>query len=282
MKRISIGLRLFLVYCLLFGTFTIINCENNNSKKKDAANTRQDETVVVDSKNASFFSYEVINIYPHERSSFTQGLSFKDGFLYEGTGLNGKSSLCKVELETGNILQIHRLSAKLFGEGIAILGDKIIQLTWMSNEGFVYNRKDFKLLREFTYPTEGWGITYDGESLIVSDGTSTLHFLNPETFEEIRQIEVFDNNGPVSKLNELEYVKGKIFANVWQTDFIAIISPGTGRVDGWVNLQGLLTAKDRSIAVDVLNGIAYDSRNDRLFVTGKLWPKLFEIELIPQ
>jgi glutamine cyclotransferase len=185
-----------------------------------------------------------------------------------------------VELETGAILQIRELPDQFFGEGITIYGDKIIQLTWKSHIGFVYDKSSFESLQEFNYPTEGWGITHDGEHLIMSDGTSTLHFLDPQTFEEISQLEVFDDHGAVTKLNELEYVQGEIYANVWQTDRIARISPGTGRVIGWIDLEGLLTVEDFTEPVDVLNGIAYDADTDRLFVTGKLWPKLFEIELI--
>jgi glutamine cyclotransferase len=154
-------------------------------------------------------------------------------------------------------------------------------LTWQSHVGFVYDKASFELLQQFNYSTEGWGITHDGVHLIMSDGTSTLHFLDPQTFEEISQLAVFDNKGPVAKLNELEYVQGEIYANVWQTDRIARIAPGTGQVVGWIDLEGLLTAEDRTEPVDVLNGIAYDAGTDRLFVTGKLWPKLFEIDLIP-
>ena len=226
------------------------------------------------------YSYNIVNTYPHDRDAFTEGLVFEDGFLFEGTGLLGHSTLSRVELETGDILQILELSAEFFGEGITIYGDKIIQLTWQSNIGFVYDKDSFELLQEFNYSTEGWGITHDGTRLIMSDGTSTLHFLDPQTFEEIGQLEVFDDDGPVTRLNELEYVQGEIYANVWQTDRIARIAPDTGRVVGWVDLRGLLTAEDRSEPVDVLNGIAYDAETDRLFVTGKLWPKLFEIELI--
>jgi len=185
-----------------------------------------------------------------------------------------------VELETGDILQIHELPAQFFGEGITIYGNRIIQLTWQSNIGFVYDKNTFELLQEFNYSTEGWGITHDGKRLIMSDGTSTLHFLDPKTFEEIGQLEVFDNDGPVTRLNELEYVQGEIYANVWQTDRIARIASGTGQVIGWIKLGGLLSPEDRSGPVGVLNGIAYDAENDRLFVTGKLWPRLFEIELI--
>ena len=226
------------------------------------------------------YTYNIVNTYPHDRNAFTEGLVFEDGFLYEGTGLCGNSSLRKVELETGNVLQIRKLSSEFFGEGITICGNEVIQLTWQSHVGFVYDKNSFELLQVFNYSTEGWGITYDGTRLIMSDGTSTLHFLDPQTFKEIGHLEVFDDHGPVTKLNELEYVKGEIYANVWQTDRIARISPETGRVIGWIDLAGLLTAEDRSKPVDVLNGIAYDAGADRLFVTGKLWPKLFEIRLI--
>jgi glutamine cyclotransferase len=225
-------------------------------------------------------SYGIVNTYPHDRNAFTEGLVFDDGFLYEGTGHYGNSSLRRVGLETGNVLQIRELSPEFFGEGVTICGDKIIQLTWQSHVGFVYDKNTFGLLRDFHYPTEGWGITYDGDHIIMSDGTSTLHFLDPQTFEEVGQLEVFDNDGPVANLNELEYVQGEIYANVWQTNEIAIIAHATGRVIGWVDLEGLLTMEELSEPVGVLNGIAYDAATDRLFVTGKLWPKLFEIELI--
>jgi glutamine cyclotransferase len=226
------------------------------------------------------YSYYIVNTYPHDPDAFTQGLVFEDGVLYEGTGLLGHSTLRRVELETGDILQIHELSDQFFGEGITIYGERIIQLTWQSNSGFVYDKDSFELLQEFSYSTEGWGITHDGTRLIMSDGTSTLHFLDPQTFAETGHVEVFDNDGPVTRLNELEYIQGEIYANVWQTDQIARIAPETGRVIGWVDLGGLLSAEDRTGPVDVLNGIAYDTQTDRLFVTGKLWPKLFEIELI--
>jgi len=226
------------------------------------------------------YTYNIVNTYPHDRNAFTEGLVFEDGVLYEGTGLLEQSTLRRVELETGDILQIRELSDEFFGEGMTIYENKIIQLTWQSNIGFVYDKNSFELLQEFNYSTDGWGITHDGERLIMSDGTPTLHFLDPQTFEEIGQLEVSGNDGPVTRLNELEYIQGEIYANVWQTDRVARIAPGTGRVVGWVDLAGLLTAEDLSEPVDVLNGIAYDANTDRLFVTGKWWPKLFEIELI--
>jgi len=226
------------------------------------------------------YSYKAVNSYPHDPNAFTQGLVFENGVLYEGTGLRGRSTLRRVELETGDILQVRELPARFFGEGVTVYGNKVVQLTWQSNVGFVYDKDSFDLLQEFDYPTEGWGITHDGKHLIMSDGTSTLNFLDPETFQEVGRIEVCDNDGPVTGLNELEYVEGEIYANVWPTDRIARIAPQTGRVIGWIELKGLLGPEERSEPIDVLNGIAYDAKNGRLFVTGKLWPRLFEIELI--
>jgi len=237
-----------------------------------------------DSRNSEAqteYTYQVVNVYPHEPNAFTQGLVFEEGYLFEGTGLNGRSTLRKVQLETGNILQVHKLTTKFFGEGITIYHDKIIQLTLRSNVGFVYDKDSFKLLQQFSYNTEGWGITHDGKRLIMSDGTSTLYFLDPETFNKTGSIKVHDNGASVKGLNELEYVKGQIFANIWPTERIAIIEPDTGQVVGWVNMKGLLSQEDSGQFVDVLNGIAYDAVGDRLFVTGKFWPKLFEIKLVP-
>ena len=226
------------------------------------------------------YGFRIINRYPHDPNGFTQGLVFLDGFLFEGTGLHGRSSLRKVDLLSGDILQIRRLPDRFFGEGITVYNNKIIQLTWRANLGFVYDKDTFQLLETFHYPTEGWGITHDGQHLIMSDGTATLHFLDPETFEEVSRVEVFDNNGPVTRLNELEYIQGEIYANVWKTDRIARIAPETGQVTGWIELKGLLSTENYSKPVNVLNGIAYDAKNDRLFVTGKLWPRLFQVELI--
>jgi glutamine cyclotransferase len=226
------------------------------------------------------YTYRIVREYPHDAEAYTQGLVFEGSILYEGTGLNGRSSLRRVELDTGEVLQIRALPDEYFGEGITLWGDHIIQLTWKSNVGFVYAKDTFEPVGKFSYPTEGWGLTHDGQRLIMSDGTPTLHFLDPDTFEEIGRIEVRDRDKPVVNLNELEYVQGEIYANVWQTDHIARIDPQTGRVVGWIDLTGLLSAEDRSQPVNVLNGIAYDVQADRLFVTGKLWPKLFEIELM--
>ena len=263
-------LRVFLLGLLVsFGGVFVFSCSN-----------LPESPVPTGSDAIPVYTYNIVNTYLHDRNAFTQGLVFENGVLYEGTGRFGRSTLRRVELETGEVLQIHELPAQFFGEGITIYGSKVIQLTWQSNVGFVYDKNSFELLQEFNYSTEGWGITHDGKRLIMSDGTSTLHFLDPQTFEGIGQLGVFDNDGPVNRLNELEYVQGEIYANVWQTDRIARIAPGTGQVIGWIELGGLLSPEDHSESVSVLNGIAYDAENDRLFVTGKLWPKLFEIELI--
>ncbi len=225
------------------------------------------------------YDYTIVNTYPHDPEAYTQGLVFDDGVLYEGTGLRGASTLRKVELETGKVLKEYQLPERFFGEGVTLWEDTLIQLTYQSRIGFVYDKESFLLRKKFTYPTDGWGITHDGKHLIMSDGTATLHYLDPETFEEVKRIEVHDNATPVTHLNELEFIKGTVFANVWPTNRIARISPETGEVVGWVDLGGLLSKEDYQQPVDILNGIAYDDTNDRLFVTGKYWPKLFEIEL---
>ncbi len=228
------------------------------------------------------YGYKIINAYPHDPNAFTQGLIYLDGIFYEGTGLKGRSSLRQVDVETGEVLQLRPLPAEFFGEGITVFGDRLIQLTWKARRGFEYNKDTFEPIREFSYPTEGWGITHDGDQLIMSDGSDTLYFWDPATLAEIGRVQVFDAAGPVVRLNELEYINGEVFANVWKTNRIARINPATGQVTGWIDLSGLLTAADRTEPVDVLNGIAYDAATDRLFVTGKLWPKLFEIELVEQ
>lgn len=228
-----------------------------------------------------YYTYNIVNAYPHNETAFTQGLVFEDGVLYEGTGLYGDSTLRRVELETGKTLQLYSLPNQYFGEGITIFDDKIIQLTWRSNQGFVYDKHSFELLREFTYPTEGWGITHDGSKLIMSNGTATLHFLDPETFTQVSEIEVYDNETePVTRLNELEYIQGKVYANIWLEEKIAIINPQTGQVTSWINLEGIQDLENLG-ANSVLNGIAYDESMDRLFVTGKRWPQLFEVDLVP-
>lgn len=226
------------------------------------------------------YDYQIINSYPHDPEAFTQGLIFDGGFLYESTGKRGRSTLRRVELETGNILQKYSLPTRYFGEGLALWKDKLIQLTWQGGVGFVYDNKTFDFLYKFFYSTEGWGLTHDNHRLIMSDGSSTLSFLNAETFQQVKQIQVHDNNKFISNLNELEYIKGEIYANIWLTNYIARISPETGQVKGWINLEGLLGEGVSASSAGVLNGIAYDDQQERLFVTGKYWPKLFEIKLI--
>lgn len=226
-------------------------------------------------------SYEIVNIYPHDPGAFTQGLVFDNGILYEGTGRWGESSLRQVGLESGIVLRSVPLEDQYFGEGITVLGDRIYQLTWQEGTGFVYDKNSFERLQTFTYPHEGWGITHDGQRLIVSDGTSTIRFWDPNTLQETGRITVRDNNGPLNRLNELEYVNGEIWANIWMTDRIARIDPETGTVKGYIELSGLLDTSNLTQPVDVLNGIAYDASTGRVFVTGKLWPALYEIAIVP-
>jgi glutamine cyclotransferase len=258
--------------------------------------TQAKKTITPDRPYVPVYHYRIVNIYPHDPGAFTQGLIYHDGVLYEGTGLHGASSLRKVDLETGRILKIHHLPGKYFGEGIALCGNRLIQLTYQSNVGFIYDL-DLQPAGSFHYPTEGWGLACDGDHLILSDGTATLRRLDLKTYRIIKELTVTDRGRPVRHLNELEMVKGEIYANIWQTEKIARISPATGEVTGWIDLGGLSALAQAASArksitgtgtnpdpaplheIDVLNGIAYDKRGDRLFVTGKFWPKLFEIKL---
>ena len=226
------------------------------------------------------YTFEVVHAFPHDRSAFTQGLEFHAGFLYESTGLNGRSSLRKVRLETGEVVQQVDVPPEFFGEGITLLHDEIYQLTWQSQVGFVYNARDFRLLRRFSYTGEGWGLTNNGREIFMSDGTAELRVIEPGSFKEKRRINVHDGARAIEQLNELEWVEGEILANIWQTDRIARISPATGDVLGWIDLAGLLSPVYKVEAGAVLNGIAYDAPQKRLFVTGKLWPNLFEIRLV--
>jgi glutamine cyclotransferase len=266
--------RLVLISLLLLSLFALGSCANDSDRSGATAAEDMTETPPV-------YSYTIINTYPHDRQAFTQGLVFDQGIVYEGTGLRGRSSVRRIDLTTGRVLQLRALPAPFFGEGITVFGPHLIQLTWQSKVGFVYDKTHFTLLRQFTYPTEGWGITHNDQHLIMSDGTSVLYFLDPETLSETGQLHVRDDQGPVERLNELEYVQGSIYANIWQTDRIARIDPESGQVTAWIDLTGLLPLEDRVERVDVLNGIAYDAAQDRLFVTGKLWPKLFEIRIHP-
>jgi len=234
----------------------------------------------VSSAQVPTYTYQIINTYPHDPNAFTQGLVFHRGVLYEGTGRNGYSSIRLTDLETGSVLHQRDLSAEYFGEGITIWQDRLIQLTWQSGVGFIYDLATFAPLGSFSYPGEGWGLTHDDQRLIMSDGTDVIRFLDLESLAENGRIQVHDQNGPVVRLNELEYINGEIWANIWQTNTIARISPQTGQVVGWIDLTGLLNPADLTQPADVLNGIAYDAAQDRLFVTGKWWPTLFEIKLI--
>jgi glutaminyl-peptide cyclotransferase len=224
-------------------------------------------------------TYEIVRSHPHDPRAFTQGLQFVDGHLYEGTGLHGESTLRRVELRSGAVLQQVALSPQYFGEGITVVGDRVIQLTWRSGVGFVYDRDTFERRRTFTYTGEGWGLTFDGQHLIMSDGTDALRFWHPETFEEVRRVQVTDGGAPVAQLNELEYFDGLVYANVWPTDRVARIDPSSGQVTGWIDFSGLLTPSERARGVDVLNGIAHDPRTGHFLVTGKLWPWVFEVRL---
>ncbi len=260
---------------------------NVNSAKNGTGNAPANKTMPA---SVPTYTYEVVKTFPHDRKAFTQGLIFHDGAMYEGTG--GKrdrgdsfsSSLRKVDPESGKVLQKYDLPPEFFGEGITLLNGKLYQLTWQEKTGFVYDPSDFRLLKEFRYAGEGWGLTHDGTNLLMSDGTHVIRVVEPENFQTIRTIVVKDEKGqPIMKLNELEYVKGEIWANVWETGWIVRIDPASGNLLGRIDLNKLVDQElDASQTADVLNGIAYDEASDRLFVTGKLWPRLFEIKIKPQ
>jgi len=230
-------------------------------------------------RTAPVYTFHIIKSYPHDPEAYTQGLIFRDGFLYESTGRNGRSSLRKVKLETGEVVQQLRLDSQYFAEGLASWRGRLIQLTWQSNIAFVYDAATFSVENTLSYSGEGWGLTEAGTRLIMSDGSDTLRLLDPATFRERGRLSVRDGRAAVHNLNELEFVNGEVYANIWHTDRIARISPDSGRVVGWIDLSGLLPRVYQLEAEAVLNGIAYDAAGDRLFVTGKLWPKLFEIKV---
>jgi glutamine cyclotransferase len=233
-------------------------------------------------QGAREYGYRIVHVYPHDPSAFTQGLEYRGGVLYEGTGLPGRSTLRKENLETGEVLQSVSLAPELFGEGITVINRRVIQLTWQSHLGFVYDQTSFRKLRNFGYTGEGWGLANDSHVIYMTDGTSQIRCLNPITLREQRRITIHDGKQPVTMLNELEYVRGEIYANIWHSDRIARIAPINGSVIGWIDLSALVSSQDLHNNEAVLNGIAYDSMGDRLFLTGKLWPKLFEIKLIPK
>ncbi len=226
------------------------------------------------------YGYKVINVFPHDIAAYTQGLVFLDGYFYEATGLKGQSTVRKVLQKTGEVIQGYAIPKDVFGEGICLFNDKIIQLSWQAGRGFVYNKEDFKIETEFSYGTEGWGITTDHEKLFMTDGTNNIYILEPQSFTITNTLQVYDNKGLVKNLNELEYIDNEIYANIYMTDKIARIDPKTGKVLAYINLKGILPMNDYKPNTDVLNGIAYDKANKRLFVTGKKWPKLFEIQLV--
>lgn len=229
-----------------------------------------------------YYTYEVIHAWPHDPNAFTQGLVFHDGDILESTGLNGESTLRDVELDTGRVLKQVSIRPEYFGEGLAVIGTRAYQLTWQNRTGFIYDVSTFKQEGEFSYDGEGWGLATDGRWLILSDGTSRIRFLDPVTFRLVREITVTAFGRPVERLNELEWIKGEIFANVWQTDQVVRIEPSSGLVRGIIDFSGLLPLDERRPDTDVLNGIAYDAAHDKLFVTGKRWPRMFEVRLLPR
>lgn len=236
----------------------------------------------ISAKSPPDYTFAIVRVFPHDTSAYTQGLAYRDGFLYEGTGLNGRSSLRKVRLETGEVVQRVDLGAEFFGEGITIVKDRVLQLTWTSEVGFVYDLNSFHVLRKFSYSGQGWGLAASRGEVFLSDGTSEIRVLDAEKFQEKRRFKVHDRSTLIDQLNELEFVDGQLFANVWHSNRIARISPQTGEVVGWIDLTGLLSPVYRREPEAVLNGIAYDSAQKRLFVTGKLWPSVFEIRLSPK
>jgi glutaminyl-peptide cyclotransferase len=236
-------------------------------------------TPTASSNQPKTYTYTVMNTYPHNTSAFTEGLVFDKGVLYESTGLNGASSIRRVNLITGAVLQQVNLAEQYFGEGIAIVNDSVIQLTWQSGLGFIYDKNTLTLKGNFTFVGEGWGLTYDGNRLIMSNGSSTLTILDPATFKQTGAVNVDDNGKALTNLNELEYVNGDIYANIWMQQKIAIINPQTGQVKGYIDLSGIYQPQGLD---DVLNGIAFDQTTGRLFVTGKNWPNLYEITIKPE
>lgn len=230
--------------------------------------------------NTPVYSYKVVHTYPHDPNAFTQGLIYLNGFLYESTGLYGRSSLRTVELSTGRVIRQDVVPAQYFAEGLTNWKSSLLQLTWKAGEAFEYDLFSFQREKDFHYTGEGWGLTQDGQELIMSDGSADLRLLDPNTFREISRVHITDSGSSVTDLNELEWVRGEVYANIWQTDRIARISLKTGKVLSWIDCTGLLPESARTGHEDVLNGIAYDSEHDRLFVTGKLWPKLYEIKVV--
>ncbi len=274
-RLFSLPLKTFLkqgaAVLVLFLSVTSFTCQTRISNVAGEGNSK---TV-----SGAKYGYDVVNTWPHDPGAFTQGLIFSDGRFIESTGQEGRSSLRRVEPETGKVLQRVDVPSPFFAEGITLLKGRIFQLTWQHQRGFIYDAESFEKTGEFTYTGEGWGLTTDGESLILSDGSNHIRFLDPEKFQVTKSITVLDGRTPVNELNELEYVQGEIFANIWHDQRIARIDPASGRVTGWIDLTGLLRPNEVADEEAVLNGIAYDAKANRIFVTGKLWPKVFEIRL---
>jgi glutamine cyclotransferase len=245
-----------------------------------AVATNRTSILILQDKSPVNLTYRILNVYPHDIHAYTQGLIYENGFLYEGTGQYNESSLRKVNIQTGEPLRIVNLPGEIFGEGITIFGERIYQLTYKSQVGFVYDKETFERLQKVYYENkEGWGLTNDGTKLIMSDGSNLIYFMDPEYFTETGRLEVYDEKGPVDKLNELEYINGKIYANIYGSDEVVVIDPQSGAIIAKINFRGILPAKDMHPRIDVFNGIAYNPDNQTLFVTGKYWPKLFEVKL---
>lgn len=276
-----------LVFIFTFFALGLTSCGGPGTANNNAVNTKPKTQA-----QSPTYTYEIVNTYEHDGKAFTQGLVFHEGSLYEGTGEYGESTLRKVDLKTGKVEKKHELSDEVFGEGIAIFGDKIFQLTWRDKTAYVYDLNTFRLLKELTYSGEGWGLTHDGTHLIMSDGTHVLRFIDPETFQTEKTVTVLRENGaPQMNLNELEYVKGEIWANIWHSEqpnilgkanHIARIDPASGKITGWIDLNNISPDDVRRDSENTLNGIAYDAAGDRVFVTGKNWKKLFEIRVVPK
>lgn len=292
---------IFTVFAVSCKTESPANRPNVNNNTVINAAKNVNSTTQSSTNNLPVYTYEIVNTYKHDPKAFTQGLVFHDGFLYESTGQEGESSLRKVETASGKVLQKHELADDVFAEGMTILGDKIYQISWRDGICFVYNLSDLKPLQELRYNGEGWGLTNDGTNLIMSDGTHLLKFVDPQTFKVVRALPVFQEaDKPLYLLNELEYVKGEIWANIWHSEekttgttqgnlpnigkpnYIARISPETGKVVGWIDLAGISPEDSGENSENTLNGIAYDAANDKIFVTGKNWKKLFEIKIKPK
>lgn len=264
-----------LAILLLVGSSLVVACGASAPTTSE-----QRATTPVAAAMVEQYGYEIVRSHPHDSAAFTQGLTVADGQLYEGTGLHGQSSLRRVDLATGAVLQQVALDGRYFGEGVAAVGDRLIQLTYQTGVGFIYDRKTFARLKEFAYKGEGWGLTYDGQRLIMSDGSDTLRFWHPDTLEEMGRLRVRDGDQAIARINELEYVDGSIYANIWQEDRIARIDPKSGVVTAWIDMSNLLTPTERSRGVDVLNGIAHDPKTGHFLVTGKLWPWVFEVKFV--